>query len=98
MNDKAYIPSDCVRKSEKVGVGVGVCVSVHTYLIVLFQALPVRVPLVTAFLADFLDPAVSLYIYTHRSCAQRVTLRPSLRQCSGSRFSFLHSIKSSAYG
>ena len=57
MNDKAYIPSDCVRKSESVGVWVCVCVSVHTYLIVLFQALPVRVPLVTAFLADFLDAA-----------------------------------------
>lgn len=25
MNDKAYIPSDCVRKSESVGVWVRVC-------------------------------------------------------------------------
>jgi hypothetical protein len=32
---------------------------------------------------------------TYNACAQRVTLRPSLRQCAGFRSSFLQSIKSS---
>ena len=33
--------------------------------------------------------------HAHRSLAQRVTLLPSFRQCSGSRLSFLQCIKSS---
>ena len=32
---------------------------------------------------------------THRSVVHRVTLRPSFRQCPGSRLSFLHKMKSS---
>jgi hypothetical protein len=34
---------------------------------------------------------------THRSSAHRVTLRPSFKQCAGSRFSFLQRMKSSKH-
>ena len=72
----------------------------NTHLVVLFKTLPVSVPLASAGVVHLANAVVLVtwtYEATHRSCAQRVTRRPSFRQCSGSRFSLLHNIKSSLY-